>query len=79
MKFSNYAFNMYFMSMSYIMVHYSSKSNITCHLCQKPIDTGMILNFRSCAPLQHDEKVIQWTVRRVYNAKYKMVGLRSAF
>ena len=42
-----------------INVNLSSKSNITCHWYQKPTDTGTILNFRSCAPLQHKKNVIQ--------------------
>ena len=36
-----------------INVKVSSKSNITCHWYQKPADTGILLNFRSCAPLKH--------------------------
>ena len=46
----------------------SSKSNITCHWYQKPTDTGKILNFCSCATLQHKKNVIQGTVHRVLNA-----------
>ena len=51
-----------------IIVNVSSKSNITCHWYQKPTDTGIILNFRSCAPLQHKKNVIQGTVYRNFNA-----------
>ena len=42
-----------------INLNVSSKSIITRHLNQKPTDTGIILNFRSCAPLQHKKNVIQ--------------------
>ena len=49
-------------------VNVSSKNNITCHWYQKPTDTGIILNFRRCAPLQHNKNVIQEAVHRVFNA-----------
>ena len=51
-----------------INVNVSNKSNITCHWYQKPTDTGIILNFRCCAPLKHKKNVIQGTVHRVFNA-----------
>ena len=51
-----------------INVNVSSESNITCHWYQKPTDTEIILNFRSCAPLQHKKNVMQGTVHRVFNA-----------
>ena len=51
-----------------ININMSSKSNITCHWYQKPTDTGMILKFCCCAPLQHKKNVIQVTVQRVFNA-----------
>ena len=53
-----------------INVIVSSKSIINCHWYQKPTDTGIILNLRSCAPLQHKKNVIQGTVHRVFNATY---------
>ena len=28
---------------------------------------GIILNFRSCAPLQQKKKVIQWSVHKIFN------------
>ena len=51
-----------------INVNVSSRSNITFHWYQKPTDTGIMLNFRSCAPLQHKKNLIQGTVPRVFNA-----------
>ena len=48
-----------------INVNVSSKNNITCHWYQKPTDTGIILNFCCCAPLQHKRNLIQGTVHRV--------------
>ena len=41
---------------------------ISYHLYQKSTDTGVILHFRSCAPLQHKKNVIQGTVHRFFNA-----------
>ena len=41
---------------------------ISCHWYQKSTDTGIILNFRSCAPLQHKGNVIQGTVHRIFIA-----------
>ena len=51
-----------------INVNMSSKNNITCHWYQKPTDAGIIMNFRSCAPLQHKKNLIQGAVHRVFNA-----------
>ena len=52
-----------------INVNVSSKSKITCYWYQKPTHTGIILNFCSCSPLQHEENVIQWTVHWVFQCK----------
>ena len=35
---------------------------------QKPTDTGTILNFRSCAPLQYKRSVIEGTVHWVFRS-----------
>ena len=40
----------------------------SCHWYQKSIQTGIILNFRSSAPLKHKRNVIQGTVHRIVNA-----------
>ena len=50
-----------------ININVSSESNITCHWYQKSMDTGIILNFRSCAPLHHKNNVVRETVHRVFN------------
>ena len=39
---------------------------INCGWYQKPTDTGTILNFRSCAPLQYNKSVIEGTVHQVF-------------
>ena len=51
-----------------IDVNVSKQNKITCHWFQNPIDTGLILNFCSCAPLQHRKYLIQRTFQEVYNA-----------
>ena len=49
-------------------INLNEDRNISCHWYQKSTDTGIILNFRSCAPLQHKRNVIQGTVHRIFNA-----------
>ena len=62
-----------------VNVNESSKSIITCHWYQKPTDTGIILNFRSCALLQHKKKnVIQRTVHRVFNGTSNWLSFDQA-
>ena len=61
-----------------INVNVSSKNNITCHWYQKPTDTGIILNFCSCAPLQHKKHVIQVAVHRLFNATANWVAFDQA-
>ena len=56
----------------------SSKSNITCHWYQKPTDTRIILNFCSCASLQHKKNVIQGAVLRVFNATFNWLAFDQA-
>ena len=51
-----------------ININMGRKSNITCHWYQKPTDTGIILKFCCCAPLQHKKNGIHVTVHRVFNA-----------
>ena len=41
---------------------------ISCHWYRKTTDTGIILKFRSCAPIQHKKNVIQGTAHRIFNA-----------
>ena len=48
-------------------INVNEDRKISCHWYQKTTDTGIILNFRSCAPLQHKKNVIQGTVHRIFN------------
>ena len=49
-------------------INLNEDRKISCHWYQKSTDTCIILNFRSCAPLQHKRNVIQGTVHRIFNA-----------
>ena len=46
-------------------INLNEDRKISCHCYQKSTDTGIILNFRSCAPLQHNRNVILGTVHRI--------------
>ena len=48
-------------------INLNEDRKISCHWYQISTDTGIILNFRSCAPL-HTKTVIQGTVHRIFNA-----------
>ena len=62
----------------HINVNLSSTSNITCHWYQKPTETKIILNFRSCAPLQKKKNVIKGTFHRVFNATTNRLAFDQA-
>ena len=49
-------------------INLNQDRKISCHWYQKSTDTGIILNFPSCAPLQQKRNVIQGTVHRIFNA-----------
>ena len=49
-------------------INLNEDRKISCHWYQKSTDTGITLNFRSCAPLQHKRNVIHGTVHRIFNA-----------
>ena len=49
-------------------INLNEDRKISCYWYQKSTDTGIILNLRSCAPLQHKRCVIQGTVHRIFNA-----------
>ena len=44
------------------------EGTIFCTWYQKPSDTGTILNYRSCAPLQHKKSIIEGTIHRLFRA-----------
>ena len=47
-------------------INLNKDRKISCHRYQKSTDTGIILNFCSCAPLQQKRNVIQGTVHRIF-------------
>ena len=49
-------------------VNVDSGKTFTCGWYQKPTDTGTIVNFRGCAPLQYKRNVIEGTVHRVFRS-----------
>ena len=49
-------------------INVQPEGKIFCTWYQKPSDTGTILNYRSCAPLQHKKSIIQGTIRRLFRA-----------
>ena len=46
-------------------VHVIEQRMITCKWYQKQTETGTILHFRSCAPLQHKKNIIEGTIHRL--------------
>ena len=57
--------NLPFLEMS---INVQPEENIFCSWYQKPSDIGTILNYRSCAPLQHKKSIIQGTIHRLFRA-----------
>ena len=49
-------------------INVNEDRKIRCHWYQKSANTGINLNFRSIAPLQHKKNVIQGTVHKIFNA-----------
>ena len=49
-------------------INLNEDRKISCNWYQKSTYTGVILNFRSCASLQHKRNVIQGTVHKIFNA-----------
>ena len=49
-------------------INVQPEGNIFCPWYQKPSDTGTILNYRSCAPLQHKKSIIQGTIHHLFRA-----------
>ena len=60
-------------------INVNKDRKISCHCYQKSADTGIILNFRSCATLQHKKNVIQGTVHKIFNATSDWQSFDAAF
>ena len=51
-----------------LKINVDSRKKVTCGWYQKPTDTGTILKFRSCAPLQYKRNVVEGTVHRIFRS-----------
>ena len=49
-------------------INVDSAEKVKCVWYQKPTDTGIILNFRGCAPLHYKRNVIEGTVHRIFRS-----------
>ena len=49
-------------------INFQPYGTIFCTWYQKPSDTGTILSYRSCAPLQHKKSIIQGTIHRLFRS-----------
>ena len=47
-------------------------------MVSKATDTGTILNYRSCAPLQHKKSIIQGTIHRLFRATSNWEAFQEA-
>ena len=54
--------------LSFLDLNINEDRKISSQWYQKATKTGIILNFRNCAPLQHKKNAIQGTVHRIFNA-----------
>ena len=52
-------------------INVQPEGNIFCTWYHKPSDTATILNYRSCAPLQHKKSITQGTLHRLFRATSK--------
>ena len=49
-------------------INVQQEGKFFCTWYQKPSDTGTILNYPSCAPIQHKNNIIQGTIHRFFRA-----------
>ena len=58
-------------------LYVDEKRKVSSKLRQKPTDTGTILNFRSCDPLQHKGNIVEDTIQRLSFYKQLVLLRRS--
>ena len=58
-------------------LYVDEKRKVSSKLRQKPTDTGTILNFRSCDPLQHKGNIVEDTIQRLSFHKQLVLLRRS--
>ena len=51
-----------------LSINVKSEGTIFCTWYQKTSDTGTILDYRSCTPLQHKKSIIKGTIHRLFRA-----------
>ena len=61
-----------------LSINVQPEGNIFCTWYQKQSDTGTILNYRICAPLQHKKSIIQGTIHRLFRATSNWEALYEA-
>ena len=61
-----------------ISINVKPEGTIFCICYQKPSDTGTILNYRSCAHLQHEKSIIQGTIQRLFRATSNWEALHES-
>ena len=49
-------------------INVQPEGTLFCTCNQKPLDTGTIVKYRSCAPLQHKKSITQGTIHRLFRA-----------
>ena len=59
-------------------INVQPEGNIFCTWYQKPSDTGSILNYSSCAPLQHKKSIIQGTIHCLFRASSNWEAFHEA-
>ena len=50
------------------MAVYVDERKVSSKWYRKPTDTGTILNFRSCDPLQHKGNIVEDTIQRLFRS-----------
>ena len=60
-------------------INVQPEGNIFCTWNQKPSDTGTILNYRSCATLEHKKSIIQGTIHRLFRGTSNWEAFHDAF
>ena len=60
-------------------INVKPEGTIFCTWYQKLSDTGTILNYRSCAPLQHKKSTKQGTIQRLFRATSNLEAFHEAW
>ena len=58
-------------------INVNSFGENNCEWYKKPTDTGVVLKFHSCAPIQHYKNIVEGTVHRVFRSTSKILTKSS--